>query len=34
LQRAELFEDEEPEDDAGPAGIEEILPPVPEAHAA
>jgi hypothetical protein len=34
LQGEELLEDQEPEDHAGPAGAEEILPPVPEAHAA
>jgi hypothetical protein len=34
LQGTELFQDQEPEDHAGPAGDEEILPPVPEAHAA
>jgi hypothetical protein len=34
LQRAELFEDQEPQDDAGPSGTEEVLQPVPQAHAA
>jgi hypothetical protein len=34
VQRAELFEDEEPQNYTGPAGVEEILPPLPEAYAA
>jgi hypothetical protein len=34
LQRAELFEHQESEDDSGPAGIEEILQALPEAYAA
>jgi hypothetical protein len=34
LQRAELFEDQEPENDTGPSGAEEVLQPVPQAHAA
>jgi hypothetical protein len=34
LQRAELFDDQEPEDDDGAAGIQEILPPLPQAYAA
>jgi hypothetical protein len=34
LQRTELFDHQEPEDNAGPAGVEEVLPAVPEAHAA
>jgi hypothetical protein len=34
LQRAELFDDKEPEDDDGTAGVQEILPPLPQAHAA
>jgi hypothetical protein len=34
LQRAELFDDEEPQNQAGPAGAEEVLYPVPEAYAA
>jgi len=34
LQRAELFDHQEPEDDDGAAGIQEILPPLPQAHAA
>jgi len=29
LQRAELFEDQEPQDDTGSAGTEEVLQPVP-----
>jgi hypothetical protein len=34
VQRTELLDDEEPEDNDGAAGIQEILPPLPEAHAA
>jgi hypothetical protein len=34
VQRAELFDDEEPEDNAGPAGAEQILPALPQAHPA
>jgi hypothetical protein len=34
LQRAELFDDEEPQDDAGSAGPEEVLQPVPQAYVA
>jgi hypothetical protein len=34
LQRAELFDDKEPEDDDRAAGVQEILPPLPQAHAA
>jgi hypothetical protein len=34
LQRAELFDHQEPEDDDGTAGIQEILQPLPQAHAA
>jgi hypothetical protein len=34
LQRAELFDHEEPENDDGTAGIQEILQPLPQAHAA
>jgi hypothetical protein len=34
LQRAELFDNEEPQDNSGQAGDEEILPAVPEAYAA
>jgi hypothetical protein len=34
MQRAELFDDEEPEDDSGPARAEEVLPALPQAYAA
>jgi hypothetical protein len=34
LQRAELFENQEPQNDTGPSGTEEVLQPVPQAHAA
>jgi hypothetical protein len=34
LQRAELFEDQEPQNDTGPSGTEEVLQPMPQAHAA
>jgi hypothetical protein len=34
LQRAELFDHQEPEDDNGTAGVQEVLPPLPQAHAA
>jgi len=34
VQGTELFQDQEPEDHTGQAGAEEVLPPVPEAHAA
>jgi len=34
LQRAELFVHQEPEDDSGPVGDEEVLQAVPEAYAA
>jgi hypothetical protein len=34
LQRAELLDHQEPEDDDGTAGVQEILPPLPQAHAA
>jgi hypothetical protein len=34
LQRAELFDDQEPQDDDRAAGVQEILQPLPEAHAA
>jgi hypothetical protein len=34
LQRAELFEDQEPQNDTGSSGTEEVLQPVPQAHAA
>jgi hypothetical protein len=34
LQRAELFDDEEPQNYTGPDREEEVLWPVPEAHAA
>jgi hypothetical protein len=34
VQRAELFDHQEPEDNDGAAGTEEILRPLPEAHAA
>jgi hypothetical protein len=34
LQRAELFDHQEPEDDDGTAGVQEVLWPLPQAHAA
>jgi hypothetical protein len=34
LQRAELFDHQEPEDDDGAAGVQEVLPPLPQAYAA
>jgi hypothetical protein len=34
LQRAELFDDQEPEDYDGAVGIQEILQPLPQAYAA
>jgi hypothetical protein len=34
LQRAKLFDDQEPKNDTGPSGTEEVLQPVPQAHAA
>jgi hypothetical protein len=34
LQRAELLDDQEPEDDDRTVGIQEILQPLPQAHAA
>jgi hypothetical protein len=34
VQRAELFDYKEPEDNTGPAGAEKILPAMPQAHAA
>jgi hypothetical protein len=34
LQRAELFDHQEPEDHDGAVGVEEILPRLPQAHAA
>jgi hypothetical protein len=34
LQRAELFKDQEPQDDDGTVGAEEVLPPLPQAYAA
>jgi hypothetical protein len=34
LQRAELLDHEEPEDDTGSDRKEEVLQPVPQAHAA
>jgi hypothetical protein len=34
LQRAQLLDDQEPEDDSRPAGSEEILQALPEAYAA
>jgi hypothetical protein len=34
VQGAELLDHEEPEDDDGPAGIQKVLPPLPQAHAA
>jgi len=34
IAKAELFEDQEPQNDAGPSGTEEVLQPVPQAHAA
>jgi hypothetical protein len=34
LQRAELFDDQEPEDHDGASGAEKVLPRLPQAHAA
>jgi hypothetical protein len=34
VQRQELLHHKEPEDDAGPAGVQQILSEVPQAHAA
>jgi hypothetical protein len=34
LQRAELFDDEEQEDDHGPSGVQEVLQAVQEAYGA
>jgi hypothetical protein len=34
LQRAELLDDQEPEDDDRAAGVKEVLPPLPQAYAA
>jgi hypothetical protein len=34
LQRAQLLNDQEPEDDSGPDRAEEVLQALPEAHAA
>jgi hypothetical protein len=34
VQRAELFDHQEPEDDAGPAGAGQVLPALPQAHPA
>jgi hypothetical protein len=34
LQRAELFDHQESEDDDRAAGVQKILPPLPQAHAA
>jgi hypothetical protein len=34
LQRAELFDHQEPEDHDGAAGAEEVLPRLPQAYAA
>ena len=34
LQRQELLDHEEPEDDDGPFGVQQVLPEVPQAHAA
>jgi hypothetical protein len=34
VQRQELLHDEEPEDNAGSSGDEQVLPEVPQAHAA
>jgi len=34
LQRAELFDHQEPEDNDGTAGVQEILQPLPQAYAA
>jgi hypothetical protein len=34
VQGTELLEDQESQDDTGPAGVEEILPPLPQAYAA
>jgi len=33
LQRTELLDHQEPQDDAGPVGDEEVLQPVPQAYA-
>jgi hypothetical protein len=34
MQRAQLFDNQESEDDAGPSGTEEVLQALPEAYAA
>jgi hypothetical protein len=34
VQRPELFDHQEQEDDTGPFGVQQVLPEVPEAHAA
>jgi hypothetical protein len=34
VQGAELFDHEKPEDNAGPARDEQVLPALPQAHAA
>jgi hypothetical protein len=34
LQRTQLLDDQEPEDDSRPAGSEEVLQALPEAYAA
>jgi hypothetical protein len=34
VQGQELLHDQEPEDDAGPVGVQQVLPEVPQAHAA
>jgi hypothetical protein len=34
LQRAELFDHQKPEDHDGASGAEEVLPRLPQAHAA
>jgi hypothetical protein len=34
LQRAELFDHQEPEDDDRAARVQKVLPPLPQAHAA
>jgi hypothetical protein len=34
MQRAQLLDDQEPEDDTGPNRVEEVLPTLPEAYAA
>jgi hypothetical protein len=34
VQRAELLNHEKSQDDNRPAGVQEILPPLPQAHAA